>query len=172
MLDGLFLGFVVFRTVRAGGRVLARSLHGLVSLVLLVSLFLGLQLDARLRDLLAGIVSPADAAPGLGGRLLVVAGAWYLMRLARTRLGGLLEAAVPARRQRPTLFTIEALRASLLAALVVWIMEPLFEANHPGTPVSVRTVRIVDNWAARHAPPAPVRTPRDPMLDDAIFMDH
>ena len=91
MLDMLVAAYIGFRTLRAGGRELGRALHGLVSLSLLIALFRGLRLDARLRDLLKGIVAVADAAPGLGSGLLILLGAWYLMRLVRNHLGTILE---------------------------------------------------------------------------------
>lgn len=149
LIDAVVLLFVLFRIGRARNTTLGDSLHALIALLLIVALFLGFRMTNELRGLLSGVVDLMQGIPGLGSKLLIIIGAWYLMRLLRRRSGLWIEAAVPRQAHRRILPVIEGLRAALLAGFLVWLAEGWFDGPPQDTPLIVHGVRIGDAWVAR-----------------------
>ncbi len=149
LIDAIILLFVLFRIGRAQRTTLGESLHALIALLLLVGLFLGFRMTSELRGLLNGVADLMQAIPGLGSKLLIILGAWYLLRLLRRRSGLWIEAAVPRKLHRRILPVIEGLRAALLAGFLVWLTEGWFDGPRQDTPLIVQGVRIGDAWVAR-----------------------
>ena len=58
-----------------------------LSTILLIGLFFGLRMSRELRGLLADVADLFQVVPGLGSRLLILVGAWYLLRLLRRHSG-------------------------------------------------------------------------------------
>lgn len=146
LLDALIILFILFKVSRAGQAALGNTLHSLIALSLLVALFLGLRLSAQMRDVLGGLAGFMETVPGIGSRLLIIIAAWYLMRLLRERLGQFLEKLTPQHLRRPLTYVAEALRATLLAALVLWIVDPWLAPSSPDSSRAVLAVRAGDAW--------------------------
>jgi hypothetical protein len=172
LLDALAILFILLRIARAGSKSLGESLQALVALTLLAALLFGLRVTDQVRELLSGLAGFMQSVPGLGSRMLIVVAAWYLMRLVRKRLGDALQSVTPERwHRRLTLFS-EGLRALLLAALLIWLVEPWLAPSGPGTARSVLAVRAADRWiatlsdrqGATQAPPPSAVKPLGPPL--------
>jgi hypothetical protein len=159
LIDAIALLYLVFRVVRGRTRSLGDSLHDLIALLLLVALIIGLRMTGELRQLLDGVATSMQAVPGLGSKLLVVVGAWYLMRLLRKRSGYWIEQGIPRRLHRRITPIAEGLRALLLVAFVAWLVEGWFDGPPRAAPKLVQAVRFGDAWIDRQLsaprPPAP-----------------
>lgn len=153
LLDALVLLFLAWRISRAGKLGLGNSLHGLIALILIVALFLGLRIAAGLRELLSDMAGFINTVPGLGSRLLIVLAAWYLMRLLRERLGEWLESLTPPSRRVGLARLSEALRAVLLCALLIWLIEGWLAPTGPDTGLAVSWVRAADVWVVENLGP-------------------
>lgn len=154
LLDAFALLFVVYRIARANGRPLGESLHTLLALMLVVGLFLGFRMTREVRAVLGEAVDLLQAIPGLGTKLLVIVGAWLLLRLLRRRSGEWLENAIPRRLQARILPVTEGVRAVLLAGLIAWLAEGFFDGPPQTAPKLVRGVRLGDAWIAQRLQPA------------------
>jgi len=146
LIDALVFLYVLATVVRARGRTLGESLHGLIALLLLIGLFIGLRMTGEIRQLLGGLAQSMQAVPGLGAKLLIIIGAWYLMRLLRKRSGYWIESAIPRRVHARLLPISEGLRALLLAGFVMWLAEGWFDGPPQTTPIVVDAVRAGDAW--------------------------
>lgn len=147
--DALALLFVSFAVVRSRSRPLGDSLHSLIALLLVIALFMGLRMAGEMRQLLGGLAEAMRAISGLGSRLLVIIGAWYLLRLLRKRSGYWIERAIPGSMHRRITPFSEGLRAALLAGFVAWLAEGWYTNSRQDTPLIVHGVRIGDAWVAR-----------------------
>ena len=151
LLDAVVVLFVLWRLARGFRRPLGESLHDLIGLLLLLGLFFGFRMAGEIRALLAGTSAWLEIAPSLGAKLLMIVGAWYLLRLLRRRAGGWLEGVLPRRGHRPATIVSEGARALLLVGFLLWLVEGWFEPFGPGIPQSVQAVRLVDAYAAAWA---------------------
>jgi hypothetical protein len=156
LIDALALLFVVFQIVRASRRSLGESLHALIALTLLVGLFLGFRMAREIRALLGEAADLLQAIPGLGTKLLVIVGAWYLMRLLRTRSGDWLEGAVPKRAHRRLIPISEGVRALLLVGFLAWLTEGFFSTPPQPRPLLIDAVRSGDAWVMQALQPSPL----------------
>lgn len=148
LLDALVVLFVLWRLARGLRRPLGESLHDLIGLLLLLGLFFGFRMAAEIRAVLAGTAAWLDIAPSLGAKLLMIVGAWYLLRLFRRRAGAWLEGILPRRSHRAGSVACEGLRALLLVGFLLWLFEGWFDPFGPDVPQSVQAVRLVDAYAA------------------------
>jgi hypothetical protein len=146
LIDAFALLYIIYRVARARSRSLGDSLHDLVALLLLIALVIGLRMTSELRQLLDGVAVSMQAVPGLGSKLLVIVGAWYLMRLLRKRSGYWIENAIPRRLHRHLAPVTEGVRALLLVAFLAWLVEGWFDGPRQATPKLVQAVRVVDAW--------------------------
>jgi len=146
LLDAIIILFILFKVSRAGQASLGNTLHSLIALSLLVALFLGLRLSSQLREALGGLSGFAEAVPGLGSRVLIIVLAWYLMRMIRERLGQFLEDLTPQPWRRKLTYVAEGLRTALLAAFILWIVEPWLAPNESQPSHAVMMVRAGDAW--------------------------
>lgn len=146
VLDAAALLFVLYRIGRATGRSLGESLHSLIGLLLLIGLFLGFRMARELRLLLGEAADLLQALPGLGTKLLVIIGAWYLMRLLRTRSGDWIEHRVSRRFHRRLVPIAEGLRALLLVGFLAWLGEGLFGEPPQTAPMLIQGARAGDAW--------------------------
>lgn len=162
LLDAAVLAFVVFSFLHGRGRALGDSLHGLIVVLLLIGLFLGFRMASELRQVLSGLAETLRAIPGLGSKLLIIAAAWYLMRLLRRRSGHWIEKVVPQHLHTKITPFSEAVRAALLAAFVIWLAEGWFDETDPGVPKIVHAVRAGDARLERWLNPSPDPTGRFP----------
>jgi hypothetical protein len=149
LLDAVAVLFVLYRIGRANSRSLGESLHALIALLLLVALFLGFRMAREVRALLGEAADLLQTIPGLGSKLLIIVGAWYLMRLLRTRSGNWMEQAVPRRLHRRLTPLSEGLRALLLVGLLAWVTAGLFSGPPQSVPLLVQGVRLGDAWVLR-----------------------
>jgi len=146
LLDAVVILFLLYRIGRARSTMLGDSLHGLLSIVLLIALFLGFRVAREMREVVAGVVDLMQAVPGLGSKLLVIVAAWYLLRLLRERSGYWIQQAVP-KKQHPRLLPIsEGLRSLLLVGFVLWLAEGWFDKPPAATPLAIDLVRSGDTW--------------------------
>ncbi|MCB1802108.1 MAG: hypothetical protein KDI82_10520 [Gammaproteobacteria bacterium] len=141
LLDAAVLAFFALSIVRARTRALGDSLHDMIALLLLIALFMGFRMASELRQVLGGIAEAMRAIPGLGSKLLIIVGAWYLMRLLRKRSGYWIEKTVPRHMHRKITPVSEGLRAALLAGFVVWLAEGWFDGPAHSPPKVVQAVR-------------------------------
>jgi hypothetical protein len=146
LLDAAVLLFIVFRVVRSSSRTLGESLHNLIALLLIVALFLGFRMTREIRGLLSDMADMMQAIPGLGTRVLIIIGAWYLMRLLRQRSAYWIEHAIPSTRHKGITRASEGLRAVLLAGFLLWLAEGWFDRPPARVPVVVEWVRAGDLW--------------------------
>jgi hypothetical protein len=157
LIDAGVLLFVAFSVLRGRSRRLGDSLHALIALLLIIGLFLGLRMNREIRDMLGGVAESLNAVPGLGSKLLVVIGAWYLMHLLRQQSGNLIGRAIPTgwhSRIRPL---VDGTRAALLAGFLIWLVEGWIDAPPQNLPVAVQAVRAGDNWIRQQLQPEPKR---------------
>ena len=147
LLDALIILFVVFKTFKPNTVSLGDSLHGLISILLIIALILGLKLNSEMRGIVAGVTDMMSLIPGLGSKLLVIVVAWFLMKLIRKKLGYWIESMIPQNRHKSISRISEVTRAILLVALLLWVFEGFFEAG-ADTPVAVTGVRALDHWVS------------------------
>jgi hypothetical protein len=146
LLDAAAVLFVLYRVGRANGRSLGESLHALIALLLLIALFLGFRMAREVRALLGETVDLLQTIPGLGSKVLIIVGAWYLTHLLRTRSGNWMERAVPRHLHRRLTPFSEGLRALLLVGFLAWLTSGLFSGPPQSTPLLVQGVRLGDAW--------------------------
>jgi len=146
LLDAAALLFVLFRVGRAYRKSLGESLHGLIALLLLIALFLGFRMAREVRTLFGEAADLMQTIPGMGTKLLVIVGAWYAMRLLRTRSGDWIEKAMPRRLHRRLVPVSEGLRALLLIGLLAWLADGLFSGPPQSAPLLIQGVRLGDAW--------------------------
>jgi hypothetical protein len=146
LLDAAAGLFVLYRVGRANSRSLGESLHALIALLLLVALFLGFRMAREVRALLGEAADMLQAIPGLGSKVLVIVGAWFLMRLLRTRSGNWMEKTVPRRLHRRLTPLSEGLRALLLVGFLAWLTSGLFSGPPRSAPLLVQGVRLGEAW--------------------------
>jgi len=154
LIDAIVILFIAFKITRANSVSLGDSLHGLIAILLILSLLMGLQLASQLKGVLTGMAEFLQTIPGLGAKLLIAVGAWYLMRFIRTKLGYWLESVIPNKSHKPTTFGSEGFRALLLAVLVIWLFKGWFSDNPNESPTIVNLVRSGDAWFAENFKPA------------------
>ncbi|NNJ92198.1 MAG: hypothetical protein HKP55_11020 [Gammaproteobacteria bacterium] len=147
LLDALIILFVLFKTFKPPSVSLGDSLHGLISIVLIIALILGLKLNTEMRGLVAGVADMMSIIPGLGSKLLVIIAAWYVMRLIRKKLGYWIEGIIPKTKHKAITRISEVIRSVLLVALLLWVFEGFFETS-ADTPVAVNGVRALDYWVS------------------------
>lgn len=158
LLDAAVLAFLVFSIVRARARALGDSLHDMIALLLLIALFMGFRMASEMRQVLSGIAETMRALPGLGSKLLIIVGAWYLMRLLRKRSGYWIGQIVPRHMHRIITPVSEGLRAALLAGFLVWLAEGWFDGPAHNTPKVVQAVRAGDARITSMLSPSPDRS--------------
>jgi hypothetical protein len=149
LIDAAALLFLAVRVGRASHRRLGESVHGMFAWLLLVGLALGFRLASELRQVLGTAADWLQAVPGLGTKLLIIVGAWYIMRLLRTRSGDWIQQAVPARLHGRLLPFTEAGRALLIIGLLAWLVEGLFPDPPSPAPYLVELVRVIDRGLTR-----------------------
>ena len=154
LLDAAVLLYLVLLVGRAGSRRLGESLHDLIALVLIVGLFLGFRMAREIRSLLSDLAELMNAIPGLGSRILIIAGTWYLMRLVRQHSASWIEQAVPGTRRKGLTRISEGLRALLFTGFLVWLAEGLFDEPPATVPVAVTAVRTAEDWIEQMLQPA------------------
>jgi hypothetical protein len=154
LLDAAVLLYVLLLVARSGSRQLGESLHDLIALLLVVGLFLGFRMAREVRGLLSGVAELMQAIPGLGTRILIIVGAWYLMRLIRQQSASWIEQAVPGARRKGLTRISEGSRALLLAGFLVWLAEGLFDEPPATVPAAVTAVRTGEAWVTRWLRPA------------------
>jgi hypothetical protein len=147
LLDALIILFVLFKTFKPPSVSLGDSLHGLISILLIIALILGLKINNEMRGLVAGVADMMSIIPGLGSKLLVIIAAWYVMRLIRKKLGYWIEGIIPKIKHQPITRISEVIRAVLLVALLLWVFEGFFETD-ADTPIAVYGVRALDQWVS------------------------
>jgi hypothetical protein len=158
LIDAAVLLYVLLLVARSGSRKLGESLHDLIALVLIVGLFLGFRMAREIRGLLAGMAELMQAIPGLGSRILVIVGAWYLMRLIRQRSAFWIEQTIPGNRHKGLTRISEGIRAALLAGFLVWLAEGLFDEPPAPVPLVVEAVRQGEDWIERMLQASPTDT--------------
>lgn len=159
LIDIAFIMFIIFKITRANSASLGDSLHGLIAILLILSLLMGLQLGAELKGALTGLAEFLQTIPGLGIKLLIAIATWYLMRFIRTKLGYWLESVIPTTSHRTITYVSEAFRALLLAFLVVWLFKGWFSTDPGENPNIVNYVRKVDTWFAENIRPPEKKSP-------------
>jgi hypothetical protein len=155
LIDAAVLLYVLLLVARSGSRKLGESLHDLIALLLIMGLFLGFRMAREIRGVLADMAELVQAIPGLGSRLLVIVGAWYLMRLIRQRSAFWIEQAIPGTRHKGLTRISEGVRAVLLAGFLVWLAEGLFDQPPARVPLAVDLVRHGEDWIERMLQPSP-----------------
>ena len=144
--DAAAVLYLVWRVVHARKVGLGDSLHGLLTLVLLIALFLGFRITRELRELLGNLADAMQAIPGLGSKLGVIGGAWYLSRLLREQTAYWIERRVPAHLHRRTTALSEALRAGLLTGFIAWLAQGWYEPATSDVPYIVQALWVSRSW--------------------------
>lgn len=159
LIDAIAILFIGFKISRAHSVSLGDSLHGLIAILLILSLLMGLQLASQLKGVLTGMAEFLQTIPGLGTKLLIAVGTWYLMRFIRTKLGYWLESVIPNESHKPITYSSETLRAAFLVVLVVWLFKGWFPENPNESPAIVNLIRSGDTWIAENLKPEETKAP-------------
>lgn len=126
LLDAFVIFFLWIKVKRAKKRSLGDSLHDLIALILIISLFWGFGLAASIRRLTYGVADNLNLLSGLGSRLLLIIAAWYVLHFFKHKMAYVIENMIPEQKHQRLSLMLAFLSGLLLSIFILWFFQSWF----------------------------------------------